>query len=446
MLNPIVRRSDFVRQLTPNTVIDANDAFIDRIDLDIGDWLLSGELVDICGALSQLRLAEIPNVDGGSVPLFNSHIVERFYEIRGLRFSTNPRTDSLNQASALISGTVERPNWRYRPTTRQPGETERISFKTQLNLTRFLQAQRLHHRSRSDRPRLASNYVMAISPETSWYADEVPLLPATNVIIGPNKKYAFALKDSRSVQMQRYLNIAQDMLNNAMQGAFDGEGASAHLAPYFSLRAIEFYWEFDAESPIDFVASLRERVMQHGQVVSEDFYDISTGSLRTTNQSPCLTVQLTSKIKVKIYAKTTRRVRFEVTIKDDAINVVAGQRSQASVEGIVSLIPSLAQEAADRLAPLIQSITAAPPPPGRATALQLMHLITQNAQDRYVAEAIIAALVSFGRVAAYGNDPMKSAIRGLKERGILRSVKPRSSICVITDEYHDALISLRRYR
>lgn len=439
-------RSDFVRELNANTTVNGSNAFIDRIQLDIGDWALFGSSDQICDALSEFRNAEILSCEGEIVSLFKPRLVESIWNVRGLKFSTNPKSDAFNRASALISGSVELAGWRYRPTGKREGEQARINFLTQLNLTRFVQAQKLKRRTRLDRPQLASDYVMAISPDDAWYKDEIPLRPATNIIIGPNRKYAFALKDERPAQTRQYLNLVLEMLENVIDRAFNGSDAFATHLPYFSLKAIEFYWEFDTDTPIDYILSLRHTIMQHGDDVSDDIYEVENPSLRTVNQSPCLTVRLTKNIKIKAYAKTNRRVRFEVSLKNDAINSHAGPRAHDSIDGIVSLIPALAEEAATRLTPLLQSITAAPPPTGSYTGVQLIYRITQAAENPHVAETIIAALVALGRVAPYGQDKLLKTVQKLAKREVLRTIKPRSPIYVVTDQYRDALNSLRRYR
>ncbi|SIT82454.1 hypothetical protein SAMN05421665_1464 [Yoonia rosea] len=448
MSNPIVRRDSFVRSLSAQTQITAENAFIDRIRLDVGDWALSGDTDQICDALTNLREAETYTANGECVQLFNNHIIEAIWNVRGLKFNSNPNRDNLAQNAPLLSGKVDLAMWQYRPVSRQPGEQARIVFETQLNLTRFIQAQRLKRITRLDRPKLASEYILAISPEESWYETETPLRPATNLIIGPNKKYAFALSQSMTQQLEHYLTVACDTLSNVMLEAFDGSRATATHIPYLSLKEIEFYWEFDSDAPIDWVLSMREILAQQSESFGEDMYQTTHPSLQTQNQSPCFTLRMTQFIRIKVYAKTNRRVRFEVKLKENAINNTAGRRTHDSIDGVLSMIAPLAQEAAKRLRPVLQSIAAEPQPRGSFTAVELMHQILRASDDPHVSETIIASLVTFGRIAPYNNDPIRHAIKKLKELKvpILRPRIPRSRICVVTDEYRDALASLRLYR
>ncbi|SEK92178.1 hypothetical protein SAMN05421666_3142 [Roseovarius nanhaiticus] len=447
MSNLIVRRDSFVRQLSPSTQINAENAFIDRIRIDVGDWALFGERDHICEALSGLREAEVTSVDGECLPLFNNQLVERIRDVRHLKFRSNPNRDSLGASKPLISGKAAEVLWQSRLTSPQDGEVGRLAFEATLNHTRFVQAQALKRITRLDRPKLVSEYVLAISPDENWYENEIPLRPATNLIIGPNKKYAFALASPRGSQLREYLTLAQSVLSESVQTAFQHSKARAVLLPYFSIREIEFYWEFDSNAPIDWVLQLREILSEQAITMAEDWYDTAAPSLEIQRQSPCIKLKLTQNISIKIYAKTTRRVRFEVTLKDSAIhNAVVGGRRRDSIEGVVSMIAPLAEVAVRRLKPILQSIVADPPPPGSFTAVELMYQITRTADNAHTAEAIIAALVAFGKVVPYGNPRLLSVVHALRDLGVLRTLRPRSRIYVVTDEYRDALASLRRYR
>lgn len=442
----IVRRDAFVRSLTPDTEISGDDAFIDRIQIDIGNWALIGEEDQVLDGLSQLRNTEVVSPDGEPVPLFNNLILERISHVRDLRFRSSSGSGSLNRASPLLAGRCNTAAWRNQSTSRRPGEVARIVFETHLNLTRFVQAQRLKQRTHLARPALASDYVLAISPEESWYTEEALLLPATNVIIGPDKKYARALRHPRTQQLTKYLELTLGTLSRALDMSFAETGAAHEYLPHFNLREIEFYWEFDSDNPVDWVLSMTEAVAQHGMRYGEVIYETQRPLIETQNQSPCLRIGLTRDIDVKIYAKTTRRVRFEVTLSGAAIYNHGGRRTHSTIDGLVSLIPALAEEAASRLSPLLQSIAADPPPPGSFTALNLMHLITRASASPHAAEAVIASLVTFGRVSPYNNDPVLEAVHRLRDQGVLRNLGPRSRIYVVADEYRDALASLRRYR
>lgn len=285
-------RSRFLPPLLPSTQVKADEAHIDRLQLDIGEWALFGATDPICSALTSFSAAQVETTEGEVLPLFNGHVVESIHGLRKLKFRTNPKTDSTIKSAALVSGAVQQVNWRYSATSRRPNETTRISFATQLNLTRFLQAQVLKKTRRISQPKLAASYVLGIEPDAKWYTNEYPLLPATNLIIGDFTKYAFALKQPRTVQLHRYLRLVMGLLGRVMANAFDGEEASFERFPSYSLKEIEFYWEFDHASPIDYVVSIRPDVIAASVIFSERIFQYNDITLEIKGQSPCLKVYL----------------------------------------------------------------------------------------------------------------------------------------------------------
>lgn len=448
-------RSRFLPTLSTNLQVTAESAFIDRFQLEIGDWAIFGPETSICSALTAFSQSNVLTAHGEVVPLFNGHIVDSLYAMRKLKFTTNPNNDNISRAAALISGAVRQAQWRFSETSKQPGESARVEFSTQLNLTRFIQAQHLKKRSPLHRPNLAASYVLAIDPDEDWYSDEIPLLPATNLIIGPAQKYAYALKRTRSAQFSRYLNLVKGMLNRVLADAFDGEEATFQRFPAYALKEIEFYWEFDSSNPIDYVQSIRPSIMAGHDNVSEDVYAFEQASFNIQGQSPCLTVRITRDTKIKIYAKTNRRVRFEVTLKNDAINraakkgissPTAGRRTSATSRALVEMVPLLAEEAAQRTNSVLQSIATSPVAKSSFTALQFVHAIAQACETPHESETVIAALTTFGRISLQNNDPLRDIVHTLRDRGILRNTKPRSKVYVVTEKYREPLGRLRQFR
>ncbi|MEO1345558.1 MAG: hypothetical protein AAFV74_15530 [Pseudomonadota bacterium] len=131
----------------------AEDAFVDKIDLSIGYWALLGDEDAICSAMEYLRQRTLILTPYGEVlQVFQGEQIEHVYDIRHLRFTANPRTDNLDRAHTLVSGAVEFATWGNRQTSRLEDERARLNFRTQLNQTRFVQAQHLQRVSHPERP------------------------------------------------------------------------------------------------------------------------------------------------------------------------------------------------------------------------------------------------------------------------------------------------------
>lgn len=446
MSNPIVRRSDFVRPLDADTRVDAQSAHVDRVEVSIGDWALIGDESEICACLSEFRHIERETTQGQILPVFKSKIVKRIGEIKDVRFTSNPNTDSLTKASTLVSGACTLVPWRYQKAGRLPDERARLRFRTQLNLTRFLQAQNLRRITRLDRPSIAGSHVLEIVPDPTWYLDEIPLMPATNVIIGPDRKYAYALKSDRSIQFRRYVGLIDKMLNNVVERSFYHSAACPVYLPHYTLHAIEFYWEFDRIDAINYMVGLRPAVMAGGLPVREKTVPINLPEYEVRGQSPRYAIWLTKSSKLVAYAKTNRRVRFEVRFWGNVINKVAGPRTSPTLDDIVTLLPDLAERAARYVNVFLQSIASVPIPPTYHTAVQLMHIITREAEHPAIAETILSGLIAYGRVSLFPNDPLRHTVHRLKEKGVLETNPPRSATYVVTAAYRGPLARLQQLR
>jgi hypothetical protein len=452
MLKPIVRRSDFVAPLTAETRVSADTAQIDRIEISFGDWALVGDERAIVSGMNELYHAEVTTPSGTPLPLFKGELIDGPTAFRNLKFAKNKTTDSLTAPHILIAGAGQLVSWSTQRSARRPDEKARIRFRTQLNLTRFLQAQDTKRITRLDRPAVSGGHKLTIEPDPSWYEHEIPLMPATNVIIGPDRKYAFALNENRTTQFARYAGMVDQLLTHEVAQAINRPSAQAQFLPSYTLHGIELYWEFDQQDAISYVVRLRQSLLTASRDLTEDTYPVNNPSVRVEGQSPSYNIKLTKFSSLKVYAKTNRRVRFEVSFRHDGISTatkvgrINGRRTHQTLDGVTALLPLLASIAARHVNCLLQSSAAGPPPPSNHTALQLALAITREAGHPYVAETIISALVALGRVALFKNDPLRDAVHRLKERGVLRTSPPGSPTYVVSDEYREPLERLRKLR
>jgi len=74
----------------------------------------------------------------------------------------------------------------------------------------------------------------------------------------------------------------------------------------FSLSTVETLWEFPSENPIADVFAIGAKLMQLKRAGG-----IARESMRIRN-SPCIVVPIAQGVKLKLYAKTNRRIRFEI--------------------------------------------------------------------------------------------------------------------------------------
>lgn len=443
MSDHITRRSDFVLPLEKPFQVRAEDAFIDRMEMSIGAWGLYGSKTDVRSQLQALRQAEVFDRNGEVIPLFNSFNLAGLAGSFDIRFAT-ARTDDKNIGqSPLIAGKMEKPS-RYTKFDKLDGTSFQLSFACTLNLTRWVQAQELKRITHLKRPRLASGYVMAMAPDEKWYADERPLVPSTNVIIGSPKRYGYAKRHPLEIHFANYLRATSRMLNRALASSpSDGQRMPTRQR-YYALREIEFYWEFDHDSPISYVWKVVRPALTLSARGFHGIREYGDPFSEVVGQSPNVRVLLAKGVWLRIYAKTDRRVRYEILLESAAVSKILRRRTAGSFQSIARSLGSLRTAATAYLNDVLPVINQGPPASSSHTALVLLSEIQRACADHHLAETIAGALVAFGRVTPFNNDPLRSAVDKLKKAGILEPIVPRSRHCVVTSHYREPLERLRQ--
>lgn len=172
--------------------------------------------------------------------------------------------------------------------------------------------------------------------------------------------------------------------------------------------------------------------------------DTFDGSGEVAGQSPNVKVMLAKGTWLRVYAKTDRRVRFEILLESSAIEKVSGPRGRNRLRSIASKLVDLRQHASLKLNEVLPMLNQGFSTKSTATALLLMSEIQIASPDHHLAEMIISALVAFGRIAPYKNDPVRDTVERLKRAGVLQPIKSRSRICVVTSEFSAPLEQLRQ--
>ncbi|WP_271950352.1 hypothetical protein [Ruegeria faecimaris] len=442
----MTHRSNFLYDIRQDREVTADRAFIDRIQLSIGDWGLFGTEDQVCETLTNLRQHDVMTPDGELLPLFTGDPFLSFRQLLNIRFNSAQVDKNTADVSPLISGKVAYGD-RYRRPEALRSATSRIQFQTSLNLTRFVQAQKFKLRTLTDRPpRLLTPLVLAISADEAWFRDETPLTKATNLIVGPWTKYAYASSRPLEIHVSRYLRLVEGVLNRALLEATP-EGATRPLREkYYSLQEIEFYWEFDCESPIAYVVSALPKVRSLASQFFEGEIETQNRdqtSLDVLHQSPSIKAKVGKGTWLRVYAKTTKRVRFEVVLEANIIGEKSGGQTAASRNALCSKISELASYATSKLNPALAVIQAPPAPLSTFPAIRLLSEVNRHSTDQYLAEAIVSTLVSFDRISLYSNSPFKESVHRLRDMGVLKTVVPRSRNYTVTDEYRTALEQLR---
>ncbi|MEX5597362.1 hypothetical protein [Pseudophaeobacter sp. C1-32P7] len=413
------------------------------MQVTIGHWAYFGTEQSVKDALSDLRQATVATADGAEVPLFRGRTVTNLYRDLPITFASSGFGGSRNAATPLIAGHLERVSLRNSRSAREAGEVTRMVANATLNVTRFIQAQQFRRITRLSRPRLVSEYVLAIEPNQAWYVDEFPLVPATNVLIGERRKYAHALAHDLSDHFRDNVETADRLLSEALVFGSDGYDVEIRRLPHFGLSEIEIYWEFDHHDPIRLVETMSpwlsrlSRELRRTREFVEDYHEHLEG------QSLKIELRLAHAKRLRVYSKTNRRVRMEVILEAVAISDICGARTATNLEEAAGWVNLLVADAARELNQVLDGAPGEMHSVPQYTPVELISRVHAAVEDHHVARAMLSTLVAYGRIAPGLNDALASAKDALARAGVIQTIRPGNRIYVIADEYAAALEALR---
>lgn len=436
---PLRHREDFVRPLTPGLQVSPSSGMVDRAEVSFGNWELPGTIQEVTQGLNQLRNFPFHTHDDREIPLF------RHGQVDGRRLhpevyfdSGTEEDDRITGERPLISGRISWVPRRSIPVD-QRSEHKQLRFDATVNITRFIQAQVTRPVRSDDGIRLRHIPTLVMSPREHWYREEAPLVPSTNVIAGSVLKYSEALRRPASEHFTRLMALWTAQLDHSVCWAFSELPSTPVQHPNFSLREIEYYWEFDSENAIDFVQAIARPMSSLSGTIYVGGERVRLPEHTVEFQSPSVKVVLARDVTLKAYAKTLQRVRFEVTFGKRGIEDSLGRRrvsprrTATGIEELAEKVAVLQSAATDYFNEALPRILPSKPP---ESTLEVMDLLTRIGVcadgDARIAETIASALANFGRVEPYANDPIYPAVSRLRRTHVLESVRRRSRVNVVT--------------
>ncbi len=435
---------DFLPEFNTVTSVSATNAMVDRFELEIGDFALIGDEDDICYVLNHLSHHTIPTAYARDVRLFNSGNLQNLRSRIDIRFSDAGTGPGQFRPRPIIAGGIKRVGFRSgrRSTARISGERVRVSLKAWLNLTRFVQAQRFRRPSRPRNPVLARPLVLAIDPQRSWFEKERPLLPADNLLIGSPHAVGFARRHSIPDLMRMYLNAVEAEAIGLLVNQMSENSVQVQADPYQSLQALEVYWEFSDNDPIGLVERLCQPLYALSSHIRVTNHDAENVEEETFNQSKCVTVDLAGGTRLRVYAKTTRRVRFEIEFSGKAIGLICSGQTASNTEDVLAKVEVLVDRAILHMNWVLERLRYEVPMGVRQeSVVGLISKIARTMENTAMTEMAVSSLHTFGRIAPEGNELMLEAAHALRRAGVLRTVG-RRSLYVPTDTYVDATRAL----
>lgn len=418
-------------------------ALIDRAEVVIGDWALIGQGSDVQRVLESLPAITAETREGTEVPVFT-------------RPRLGPRATSVEAfVSTGIHGTYRtRPAFGGKLATawgrdRVPasliGEHIRVGLEAGLNINHFIAAQSIPTRSRLDRPIVLREFALALRHRFARDGNEFCLTDDTNLLIGPDAIFRYAESKPAEDHLMDAVDACWQFVGGGLAENAAAYGIRSQPVPYYSLRKIEFYWEFSHPHPIQLVESLivpmrslgDETVMHRALVRGEE--------VAVRQNSMSVSCELSAGCKLIVYAKTNTRLRFEVRLDDETISRMSGGSRTTRDRGeLRRMVQTLRIAATTRFTQAMQDLDAFRTRQAlQQASTRLRAEFGRLIVDDDVAQVIIDALRMRGSVVATLSSPIRQAIETLCDAGILQRRRTRKPVFIPTGPFIQAVLGLR---
>ncbi len=229
--------------------------------------------------------------------------------------------------------------------------------------------------------------------------------------------------------MNAVLNLLQSEFDRAARTAF-GAGtaniAGTPLAnrlitetPIITLKTAETYIEFACDEPISTAERLGAFVDAFGSTSSST----TTRVPRLVMNSRCFTAQVATGERLKLYAKTNRRIRIEVEhrLNDDNGSILP-RHQFTGVEACLAGIEALRVRARSLIEDFRLHVVASSPHVGwNPSPLEFIQSVNQHANETpAIAAHLVTLLAANQGIRVNGGHPLLPALRRLKAAGVLR--------------------------
>lgn len=271
-------------------------------------------------------------------------------------------------------------------------------------------------------------------------------------------KYLELIGDQMGKELSRACDIIEQGVLQIDREA-DWERIGWDREDTYSLSQVETLWEFPADNPIATVWELGTKLMHlfktGGKVAMHEMQVKEAG---LNYNSPCFSIPIAENVRLKLYAKTNRRIRFEIVhselwnqraalLKEAGLNPQTGGRSWNDVP---HLLKALRQRAAKHMNNVMEHLqTVQTPELKPKTLLELITAVfeaipptifKQTRMDR-IQTMLIWLCFHKGYRGGIKKGPYSDALKTLAERGIIKFDHKRK-FYVLTNAYKDAAAAL----
>ena len=461
----------------PSTEITPSSLRQDRITLLVGDWQIEGQQTNIRGFFNRIcssgGRSNIPQDELGWIFLRPEGGINDAY-----KFLIRTNTSSTAGSPPLFSGHL-------RVITRSVSNRasargiirKALQVSLNINPTRFAFYQSAQANSHDDPNNWSPSLNMRRRRLIELREDSElrvrvryrrdTLDGADNLITA---RHAEVFDDeSWNVLLSAYINEVIEVINNEFLRAaalsdveFDfntvrRQRQLRRMLPLFTLTECETYAEFqppEGRNGIELVDNLFTYLTQYRRH-RVDEYDVNSNSSESLEAAKSITLWIANGVKLKIYAKTLRRVRFEIRFSlSDCSNLLhedeSSRRTTQEEEELIFWILYLNQHAARFLQNLFSFLEARMNMDEYSIPYLLPLRIGQSIPHASIADGILSSLIRNGSITLRRTrDRYRRWISLLVDEGILQPVEGNRNSCLtytVTPEYQTSLASYRGQR
>ncbi len=431
--------ADYLPRLTNVSSVLANDGLLDLIELELGDWLLLGNGRSVSQTLENLLEMTVEGPGGREMRVFRADRVTSHRNFRFKMTSAGQGRGGYARPTTLLRGHMYSPN---RILDGNPSAVP-IRLSLRLNLSRFIQAQPLGGpKKRADRRYQPP--CLVIVPEERWFEKEWPFIPDTNLIIGSSFKHRYARSKHWSVHLAEYIQSILENFHEAVVEATSVSNIQFVHRPYVNLKRAEAYWEFVDENPIERVFELSHgltAISSRSWTRDIEVYDVLS---ERRGLSRRVTIALSNGANLRVYPKTTQRLRFEVVFKSEGLQRLFGRHTADNIDALMPWLSMVVTNSAELLSATLQRLQSHQQQQAPfLSPTRLIHRICSSTEDVTISEALLASLVGEGSIALVDGSLFRRSVLRLVELQVLERTAPRSSVFVVRPPYQNALLQLQ---
>lgn len=447
-----------IKQYTPTVRVNAEDALHDRILLTIGTWYLGEDIGDSEDPNGTNLLRHLTNHLSPAIVELRNDVVS---EDHGVIFNRVGRAERGSQRLEFRQelGTLRAGHPAF-PATLATGRLDiqgnrqnnylrlHCDARLSLNATLYMRQRRL----RRVAPRHLQPFADIFRQELPDQVNDEWSLDGRQNWLPTDARKRVVWKSTESVKaatdvVERFrlrigyeLQRARTRVQIANPYGFPEFTAEIECA----LQQVETYYEFFHEEPLRFVEAIASVAQSYANRVTVRRYD-----LESENQSISIRMELRAGILLRIYAKTNRRVRFEILHNLQESNIpLRGQQSFTDSSQFGHILELLREHAANEVNAFLDFLNEQPIHPAHQfSPFMLVMRVCDAADNSALAYALLEQLCVHRRVVLSETNPLCSLIRRLADRHLRVPVlvnRSRTPVYRLTRSWHHAIRVLSR--